>query len=213
MASASAQSTTDRYTYDIGMGRGIGRGDVASFVGDSLQFNAGAGINFTTFHHMFGADAEYMYYSLPFRSSILKNGMADAKAHMQSLSFDGIVNVPRHIHKLGAYGIFGLGFYDRSVSLPRSQTLVEYTPYLPVYEWWDVKVNSLGQVVDQTISSHTKIAAGFNYGGGLTYRLGDTRAKLYIEWRYHRAYTHDIANLGASPAKTIVMPVTVGVRW
>jgi len=30
-------------------------------------------------------------------------------------------------------------------------------------------------------------------------------AKLFLEWRYHRAYQSD--------SKTVVMPVTVGLRW
>jgi hypothetical protein len=212
MATVAAQSTFNRYTFNVGAGPGIGKGDVADFVGNSLQFNAGAGINFTRFHHMFGADAEYMHYSLGFKSSILNNGLADAKAHMQSLSLDGIVNVPRHLGRFGAYGIFGIGFYDRHVSMPL-HNLYQSTTYYPAYVWWDVKVNSLGEVVDQPISSHTKLAAGDNYGGGLTYRLGDSRVKLYLEYRHHKAYTHDIANLGASPVKTVVVPFTLGLRW
>ncbi len=56
------------------------------------------------------------------------------------------------------------------------------------------------------MSSNSKVAGGFNYGGGLTYRLNHLHnAKLYLEWRYHRAYQSD--------GKTIVMPVTVGFRW
>ncbi len=212
MASAAAQSTWDRYTFSAGGGMGMGRGVVANFVGNSFQFTAGAGIKFNRFHHLFGADLEYMHYSLGFKKSVLDQGLADAKAHMQSLSLDGIVNVPRHIGKFGAYGIFGLGFYDRNVSMP-SHKLYQYTTYYPAYIWWNVQVNSLGQVVDQTISSHSKYAGGFNYGGGLTYRLGDSRTKLYVEYRYHRAYTHDVQPLDAGVDKTIVAPITVGLRW
>ncbi len=165
------------------------------------------------FSRLFGVDAEYMYYDLGFRPSVLNNpGTADASGHMQSVSLDGIVSVPRHIGKFGAYGIFGIGFYDRSVSVPR-QFLPYGANYNPAYVWWDVQVNTLGVVTPQWISSHSKIAAGFNYGGGLTYRLGHTRTKLYMEWRYHRAYTHDVENLGAIPMKTIVMPITFGLRW
>ena len=42
------------------------------------------------------------------------------------------------------------------------------------------------------MSSNSKIAGGFNYGGGVTYRLNHLHnSKLYLEYRYHRAYQSD----------------------
>jgi hypothetical protein len=216
VASAAAQSVLDRYTFNAGGGEGIGRGDVATFVGNSFQFTAGAGKNFNRFHHLFGADLEYMYYSLPFKSSVVDLGLGDAKAHMQSISLDGIVNVPRHFGKLGAYGIFGLGFYDRSVSLAHAQSIGYNTFYEPAFIWWDLAwLNNLPgtHLADQMMSSHSALAGGVNYGGGLTYRLGDSRAKLYLEWRHHKAYTRDVNGSGARNIPTIVEPITLGVRW
>ena len=68
---------------------------------------------------------------------------------------------------------------------------------------------------DGQMSSHSVVAGGCNYGIGITYRLGSSRTKLFFEGRYHKAYTHDVANdhSGARDLKTIVMPITVGVRW
>ena len=58
----------------------------------------------------------------------------------------------------------------------------------------------------QTLSSRTLDAVGFNFGGGITRRLPFAHhAKLYAEGRYHRAYHSDV--------KTIVFPVTIGLRW
>jgi hypothetical protein len=135
---------------------------------------------------------------------------------MQAISLNGIVNVPRHIGKLGAYGILGVGFYDRSVSLAHSQFVGYNTVYEPVYVWWDLAwLNNLPgtHLADQVMSSHSAIAAGYNFGGGLTYRLGDSRAKLYLEWRHHKAYTRDVASSGARNIPTSVMPITLGLRW
>lgn len=215
VASASAQSNFNRYNFTAGGGLGIGRGDVASYVGNSFQAVVGGGMNFT---RMFGADAEYMYYDLGFRPSVEKNqGLANQSGHMQSVSLNGIVNVPRHIGKWGAYGIFGIGFYDRSVALAHSQPLTPGTPCQPAWTWWDLNCGLNNFIVTpQTMSSNSKVAGGFNYGGGLTRRLSSLHgAKFYMEWRYHRAYTHDVAddNFGARDLKTIVMPVTVGFRW
>jgi hypothetical protein len=213
VASASAQSNFNRYNFTAGGGLGIGRDDVASYVGNSFQAVVGGGMNFT---RMFGADAEYMYYDLGFRPSVEKNqGLANQSGHMQSVSLDGIVNVPRHLGKLGAYGIFGIGFYDRTVSVP-SRVLPPDAPCQPAWTWWDLNCGLNNFIVtQQTMSSNTKVAGGFNYGGGLTYRLNSLHgAKFYLEWRYHRAYTRDVADdTGARNLKTIVMPVTVGLRW
>jgi hypothetical protein len=204
VASAQEQPKFNRFNFTAGGGLGIGRDDVAAFVGNSPQFTVGGGVNFT---RMFGADAEYMYYDLGFRPSVENNqGLANQSGHMQSVSLDGIVNVPRHLRKFGAYGIFGIGFYDRGVSVP-SRSLQPDTPCQPAWKWWDLTCNLNNFIVTpQTMSSNTKVAGGFNYGGGLTYRLNHFHnSKLYIEWRYHRAYHSD--------GQTIVMPITVGFRW
>ncbi len=71
-------------------------------------------------NRLFSVDAEYMYYNLGFKDTVKnEQGLMGQKGHMQSISLDGIVNVPKHIGKFGAYGIFGIGFYDRTVSVPR----------------------------------------------------------------------------------------------
>lgn len=206
IASASAQSNFNRFNFTAGGGLGIGRADVASYVGNSYFGVAGGGMNFS---RMFGVDAEYMYYNLDFRPGVkLGQYLPDQSGNMQSISVDGIVTVPRHFGKLGVYGIFGIGFYRRSVSVP-SRTLQAGTIYEPAWRWWDLTwVNNVpgGQLNAQTMSSNSKDAGGFNYGGGLTYRLNHLHnSKIYVEYRYHRAYQSD--------GKTIVVPITVGLRW
>lgn len=207
VASAFAQSETQtnfsRVNFTAGGGLGVGRGDVASYVGNSWHGVAGGGINFS---RLFGIDAEYMYYDLGFRPGVkLHQNLTDQSGNMQSISLDGIVTVPRHFGKLGAYGIFGIGFYRRTVSVP-TRFLTSQTIYQPAWRWWDIKRDFAGNVLPQTMSSNTKDAGGFNFGGGITYRLNHLHdAKIYVEGRYHRAYQSD--------GKTIVFPVTVGLRW
>ena len=204
IAPASAQSNFNRFTFNAGGGLGIGRDDVASYVGNSLHAVVGGGLNFS---RMFGVDAEYMYYDLDFRPSVIQSqSLPGQSGRMQSVSLDGIVNVPRHLGKWGAYGIFGLGFYDRSVSI-KSQQLQSLTPCQPAWRWWDLPCTTgfippSSQTI--TMSSNSKVAGGFNYGGGIAHPLSP-HLKLYVEFRYHRAYQSD--------GKTIVMPITVGLRW
>jgi hypothetical protein len=207
VASASAQSNFNRFNFTAGGGLGIGRGDVASFVGNSFHGVVGGGVNFS---RMFGVDAEYMYYGLGFRPGVIQSqSLPGQSGNMQSISLDGIVNVPRHFGKWSAYGIFGVGFYRRSVSLAHSQLLLFGTPCQPAWRWWDLNCGLNNTIVTpqgQTMSSSSKDAGGFNYGGGITYRLNHFyNAKLYIEGRYHKAYQSD--------GQTIVMPITVGLRW
>ena len=182
----------------------MGRGEVQSFVGDSFQGVLGGGRNFS---RLFGVDAEYMYYDLDLKSTVSQSqSLNNSSGHMQSISLDGIVSVPRHFGKLGAYGIFGVGFYRRSVSANR-----ELLTGLPICQptwtrWWGINCYNNVLQGEQTLSSYSKDAGGFNYGGGLTYPLNVFHhAKVFGEWRYHRAYQSD--------GKTIVMPITVGLRW
>lgn len=159
------------------------------------------------FSRWFGADAEYMYYDLGFRQSVIQEQYLHGQSgHMQSISLDGIVKPPFHRGRLGTYGILGVGFYDRSVSVP-GQQITTATIYQPAWKWWDLtwQPDFYGTRLNaQWMSSHSKVAGGFNYGGGITYRL-HRNYKLYTEFRYHRAYQSD--------GQTIVMPITFGLRW
>lgn len=161
-------------------------------------------MNFT---RIFGADAEYMYYDLNFRPSVINTeSLPNQHGRMQSFSLDGIVNVPRHLGKFGAYGIFGLGFYDRSVSV-NTQILPVGTRCQPAWRWWDLNCGLNGVTTyQQTMSSNSKVAGGFNVGGGITHPLNHLHnASIFAEIRYHRAYQSD--------GQTIVMPITIGFRW
>ena len=214
VASASAQdikASFDKYNFNVGGGPGIGRGTVANLVGDTYQVAAGGGVNFT---RMFGADAEYLYYNLTLRPTVANEpGLAGGTGHFQSISVNGIVNVPRHIGKWGAYGIFGVGFDVRSVSLPHSQLLTSGTVCQPAYYlWWGISCFSNNPQVPptvngpQTLSSNTAVGGSANYGAGVTYQLQSLHhAKVFVEYRYHKAYQSDSA--------TIVWPIRVGFRW
>ena len=200
----SAQSDFNRFNFTVGGGLGLGRGEVRSFVGNSYEGMVGGGVNFS---RMFGVDAEYMYYDLGLRPSVSQSAhLNGVSGNMQSVSLDGIVNVPRHYGKLGAYGIFGVGFYRRSVSA-NSQVLTPPQVCAPVWDrWWGINCPNGVLQGQQTLSSYSKDAGGFNFGGGVTYRLSHFyNTKVFIEGRYHRAYQSD--------GQTIVFPVTVGLRW
>src|ERR1700675_2588409 len=137
ITSASAQSDFNRFNFTVGGGLGIGRGEVDNFVGNSYEGVVGGGVNFS---RLFGVDAEYMYYDLGLRPSVSQSAhLNGVSGNMQSVSLDGIVTVPRHYGKLGAYGIFGIGFYRRSVSA-NTQVLTTPQTCADVWDrWWGIK--------------------------------------------------------------------------
>jgi len=208
VATASAQfegqSNFSRFNFNAGGGWGAGRGDVGSFVGTSYQGVAGAGMNFS---RMFGFNAEYMYYGLGIRQSVSETqSLNNTSGSLNAVTLNGIVNAPLH-SRWGAYGIFGVGFYRRSVS-SSTGPLATGSLCQPSWVWWDVACSGIPPVTlpGQTLGTLSKDAGGFNFGGGLTYRLNHLHhAKIYFEGRYHRAYTSDV--------ETAVMPFTFGLRW
>jgi outer membrane protein with beta-barrel domain len=204
IAAASAQTKFSRFNFDAGGGFGIGRGDVANFTSTSYNGVVGGGLNFS---RKFGVNAEYLYYNLAFKSNVIQQqSLPGAKGHLQSVTLNGIYTLPLN-NRWGFYGIGGFGWYQRSVSA-RSEVLTGgfTTPCQPAWIWWGITCVNGFVSPTQTLSSRTLDAVGFNFGGGITYRLPWARhAKFYAEGRYHRAYHSDV--------KTIVFPVTVGLRW
>ena len=204
IGSASAQSFLSGLNYSVGGGVGIGRGNVGAYVGNSPFGVVGVG---KTLNRLFAVDAEYMFYDLDFRPGVKQTQfLANQSGRLQSISLDGIVNVPRHIHKFGAYGIFGVGFYDRTVSIP-PRNLQANTLYEPAWDWWDLNLDIFDNIITpQTMATHSLVAGGFNYGGGITHPLNHLHhAKVFVEYRYHRAYQND--------GKMIELPITLGLRW
>ncbi len=205
---AFSQSNFKHLTFEAGGGIGIGKGAVGALVGSSYNVEAGAGWNFNRF---FGVDAEYLYYGLPLKPSVIQTqSLPGASGRLHAVSLNGIVNTPRFLGRWAGYGIFGVGFYDRRVSA-RSQLLTAGTVCQPAWIWWDITCvpSSSGFISyvspTQTLSSNSRVAGGFNVGGGLTHPVKPLHAKVFVEARYHRAYHADV--------ETTFIPVTVGLRW
>ena len=210
LVTASAQDVPPapsfrRFNFNVGGGFGIGTGDVGRFVGAPYNGVVGGGLNFS---RLFGFDGEYMYSDLPFKTSVRDGqfGGHSTNGNIQSASLNGIVT-PFH-GRWTVYGIFGVGFYRRSVSTNLG-TLPAGALCQPAWRWWDAACTTGPQPVlasDHTFSSNSKDAGGYNWGGGFTYRLNHFhRARLYAEGRYHKAYQSD--------GETTFIPITFGLRW
>ncbi|MFY9674994.1 MAG: hypothetical protein WCB53_05980 [Terriglobales bacterium] len=209
IGSAGAQTDEGRnfprYNFNVGGTFGIGRGDTGSFVGNSFAGVAGAGVNFS---RLFGISAEYMYYDLDFRPSVAREqSLGTASGSLNAFSLNGIIRPPFHVGPYSAYGILGVGFYDRN-TYSNVGALSVGALCQPSWRWWDVYCfdGVVPETPTQTLGSYTKVAGGYNFGGGLTYSMNHFHhAKVYAEFRIHHPYFSDSA-MGA-------WPITVGLRW
>jgi opacity protein-like surface antigen len=201
-ALGQGQPNFNRFTFNVGGGPGFNFSEASQFANNSFNIVGGGGMNF---NRMFGARAEYMYYNLPIKSSVIQQqGLPGASAHQHAVTINGTFTIPFK-SPWGFYGIAGLGWYRRTASAD-TQHLTTNTLCQPAWIWWGVTCFNGLVSPDQTLSSSSRDAAGFNVGGGVTYRVKQLgRARLYAEARYHRAYHSD--------AHTSVLPVTFGLRW
>jgi hypothetical protein len=185
-----------RVLFNVGGGVGFPQGSLSSFVNAGGNFVIGGGVNLAKY---FGVDTEFMWQDLPVNSAtkaLLQTSGATAREF--SWTFNPMLHVPLG-HHLGAYAIGGIGWYRRSGETTTPGTGVICDPY---WSWW---YGCTIGTVNFVTSSRTSNSFGENIGGGFTYRLGESHAKLYAEVRYHHAAYHTIS--------TQLLPLTFGIRW
>jgi Outer membrane protein beta-barrel domain len=198
LASAHAQEHNDytRFNFNIGGGISFPQGDLGSFVNNGANFVVGGGVNFT---RIIGVDSEFMWSDLPINSATKTLlGTPGASARQYSWTFNPILHFPLG-HKVGAYVIGGIGWYHRSGETTTPGTGVFCDPY---WSWW--YGCSIG-TVNFVTGSRSANSFGENIGSGLTFRLGESHAKIYAEFRYHHA--------GYNRVATELIPLTFGIRW
>ena len=197
MASCYAQEEEySPYLFNMGGGISFPQGDLGKFANDGGNFVIGGGYNFSK--HI-GVDSEFMWQDLPVNSAT-KKALSTTGAHAREYAwtFNPIIHFPLG-HKAGAYLIGGGGWYHRSGETTTPGVGVVCDPY---WSWW--YGCALGSV-EVITGSRSADGFGGNIGGGLTYRLGESHAKLYAEIRYHYVSYHKVA--------TQILPLTFGVRW
>jgi len=183
------------WNFNVGGGVGFPTGDLSNFINAGGNFVVGGGYN--VYKHL-GLDGEFMWHDLPVNSAT-KDALQTpgASARQYALTFDPIVQIPLG-HKLGVYGIGGIGWYHRSGETTRPGTAIICDPY---WSWW--YGCTIGDVTVVTGSTSAD-AFGENIGGGVTYRLGES-LKFYAEVRYHHASYHNVS--------TDILPLTFGLRF
>jgi hypothetical protein len=186
----------NKFLFNIGGGIGFPQGNLGDFVNDGGHFVIGGGLNFAK--HV-GVDTEFMWHDLPINSTTLAHLQTPgASARQYAWTFNPIVHGDFGNH-LGAYAIGGIGWYHRSGETTTPGVGVICDPY---WSWW--YGCTIGSV---SIVTGSRSANGFgeNIGGGLTYRLGESHAKIYVEVRYHHASYDKVS--------TNLLPLTFGLRF
>jgi len=189
------------YNFNIGSGPGFPLGPTNRFANISYNFVTGGGVNATPHVKL---TAEFMFHGIPAQKKIVDQlGLSDVKGRFYALTGNLLFGGPIG-HGKTAYAIGGIGWYRRT--LEAKQTIFQAgTVCSPYWSWWGEECVNGIFATDVTVGSRTSSAPGFNVGGGLTYQLGDSPAHIYVEVRYHLAYTRNV--------HTEVLPLTMGIRF
>lgn len=198
---AWAQEEAPHYTFNIGGGIGFPQGSVSDFANSGGNFVVGGGVNAGP---ALGFNSEFMWHDLPPKTSVVAaTGAPDGAARLYSVTGNILLHSQEKM-KFGGYAIGGIGWYHRSWELTHPSLAIG-TTCLPSYLWWGVVCGN-GLVESTTkLAGNSSDAFGWNAGAGVTYRLGESHAKIYAEARWHFAYT--------SGVNTRIIPLTFGFRF
>jgi len=200
------ESFAQSYNFTIGAGPGFPLSTTNNFANISYNLVTGGGVNISPHAKL---DAEFMFHGLPVQKKIVDQlGLADVKGRFYALTANLLIGTSIGESPSGesktVYGIGGIGWYRRT--LEAKQTVLQAgTLCSPYWSWWGNECVNGIFATDVTVGSRTSSAPGFNGGGGLTYRMGDSPAHLYVEVRYHQAFTRNV--------HTVVLPLTLGIRF
>jgi len=180
----SAQEQGDHlWTASLGAGFTTPAYHTGSTYDDGWNISTGAGLNF--FHSHLGLNGEFMFNSMGVNSGTLNNfGYTGGYTNIWAFTGDPIIRLNPH-GKFDFYLTGGPGVYHAYTNFSGANVgpFNGFFPFLTSY-------------------STTKL--GVNGGGGVTMRLGNSRARVFAEARYNQMYTRPV---------TSFIPVTFGIKW
>jgi opacity protein-like surface antigen len=183
-----------RPTFYVGGGPTFPHNRLADFLDNGYNVQAGAGVRVGRGIELLG---EFDFNHMAVTSSALQRLAApDGNARIYSITG----NIKYNVIPLGpvkVYAIGGGGWYRRTVEFTQP-TIALVTVFDPFFGFYPVAVPA-----NQVIGSISRNGGGFNIGAGVEFRI--LVAGVYIESRWHRAYT--------SPTNTTMTPLTIGIRF
>ena len=193
---ASAQSEQP-ITVNLGGGFTPLVGNLSNRLDNGWHLTGGAGYNL---HGPFSLGLQFTYNGLGVnRSTLSQAGAPNGDAHLWSLTVDPKMQLP-FASKFKPYVVGGVGYYRRTVNFtqPALQPVTFYDPFFGYLFPGVVPVN-------RVLATVTRDGIGGNLGAGWEAKLGNSRASLFTEARYHNAAT------GSVPTRMV--PLTIGIRF
>jgi len=196
LATLPASAQFSRFTGFVGGGFTQPVNPIGSRLDTGWNITAGAGINAT---HHFGLMLDFVYLHNPINATFLNQVQApDGNVKVWGFTLDPVIHLTQE-GPVDFYVTGGGGIYCRTVEYtqPVIQTGVFFDP------WWGFYPASFG--ADQVIGSYTQYKGGVDGGVGFSVKLGQSRAKLFAEAKYHHIFTRSV--------ETGMLPVSFGLRW
>lgn len=167
----------------------------------------GVGVEYS-FNRLAGEDKTITVFPTPVPGASGSSATIESHHNMQYISFNGMLR-PSGDANIKPYFTGGAGFYYRSVSL--TTPAVGYTTVCDPY--WYVCYPALVEV-DRIIGDRSSWDPGFNLGGGINFKIGDS-ASFYVETRWHYMWGPEFTNGNGEKVKANgqYLPITFGFRF
>jgi opacity protein-like surface antigen len=191
--------TLEHFNFGVGGGVTIPTERTASSLETGWNIGLRGGYNVTS---QFAADLDFTYNHSSLNDATLALfNEPDGNVATWSLTFNPVVHLAPKTSFSAPYVTAGYGLYHRELTLTEPTT----APTILCDELFGVCFPATVGV-DQVVASNSTLKTGFNAGGGIDFRIGHGRAKLFAEARYHRMFTTHGEDYG-------FVPITFGVHW
>jgi opacity protein-like surface antigen len=212
----SAQDPERRVHFNFGAGWTATTGAVSDHLGSGYNINFGMTIQANP---KIGIHAEYSFNGLgqkQIQLPVVPNPVGTgtnqdffADMNMQYGAFSAVIT-PKPEGKAVPYLIAGMGVYYRPIKV--TTPAIGYVPGYCDPFWYYCSPG--GYVpVDKIVGSRSSTDFGFNVGGGVNFRMGES-ASAYIEIRYHYIWGPKFeANGTTYDSNSAFVPITFGIRF
>jgi opacity protein-like surface antigen len=196
-AVAQSFQSFQRFDFNIGGGINAATGDAGAHLTPGWNFDAGGGYKLT--RHL-ATNLEFNLNRWKLNAPALRTFDVPAgHTTVWSLTFNPVYSF-RPDKTVDFYTTAGFGLYHRNLvfTQPVLANTVVCDPFFGFCFNQTVTIN-------QVLAEFGTYKAGFNFGGGFSFRLGGSPFKVYTEARYHEMF--------ASGSNLTFVPITVGLRW
>jgi hypothetical protein len=187
----------NQFTLNVGGGLTTVNGRDAGSLDHGGNFQIGAGYNFNPF---FGITGNFMFNALGITGAqLIRLNVPNGEARAYSFTLDPTFRLPLG-QNWNVYVLAGGGYLRRTIQFtqPTTAATIVFDP------WWGYIGPALIPV-NQVLGSVTSNAGAYDVGAGVNVPLPVPRLHLFVESRYFHGFTEK--------SNTMIVPITVGIRW